>query len=147
MPGITVVTNSIRVAEVFHEAGGTGDQTVVLTGGVRTPSDALVGPVTVSSLTALNLDSVLLGVHGMDVKRGFTTPNLMEAETNRAFVHAARELIVIADHSKWGVVGISTFATLSQADVLVTDDGLAESDSATLRDHVRSLVLAHQDDA
>lgn len=147
VPGITVVTNSIRVAEVFHEAGGTGDQTVVLTGGVRTPSDALVGPVTVSSLTALNLDSVLLGVHGMDVKRGFTTPNLMEAETNRAFVHAARELIVIADHSKWGVVGISTFATLSQADVLVTDDGLAESDSATLRDHVRSLVLAHQDDA
>jgi DeoR/GlpR family transcriptional regulator of sugar metabolism len=143
---ITVVTNSIRVAEVFYD-GGSRDQTVVLTGGIRTPSDALVGPVTVTSLTALNLDSVFLGVHGMDVNRGFTTPNLMEAEANRAFVHAARELIVVADHSKWGVVGISTFAELSKADVLVTDDGMTDADLATLRDHVRSLVVARQDGA
>jgi DeoR/GlpR family transcriptional regulator of sugar metabolism len=146
VPRITVVTNSIRVAEVFYD-GGSRDQTVVLTGGVRTPSDALVGPVTVTSLTALNLDSVFLGVHGMDTKRGFTTPNLMEAETNRAFVHAARELIVVADHAKWGVVGISTFAALSQADVLVTDEGLSDPDLALLRDHVRNLVVARQDGA
>jgi DeoR/GlpR family transcriptional regulator of sugar metabolism len=146
IPRITVVTNSLRVAEVFYD-GGSLDQTVVLTGGVRTPSDALVGPVTITSLTAFNLDSVFLGVHGMDVLRGFTTPNLMEAETNRAFVQAARELIVVADHAKWGVVGISTFASLDQADVLVTDDGIAEPDAATLRDHVRQLVLARQDGA
>jgi DeoR/GlpR family transcriptional regulator of sugar metabolism len=144
IPRITVVTNSIRVAEVFYD-GGSRDQTVVLTGGVRTPSDALVGPVTVTSLTAFNLDSVFLGAHGMDVQRGFTTPNLMEAETNRAFVQAARELIVVADHAKWGVVGISTFASLTQTDVLVTDDGLAEPDAAVVRDHVRQLVLAHRD--
>jgi DeoR/GlpR family transcriptional regulator of sugar metabolism len=143
---ITVVTNSIRVAEVFYD-GGSRDQTVVLTGGVRTPSDALVGPVTIGSLAALNLDSVFLGVHGMDLKRGFTTPNLMEAETNRAFVQAARELIVVADHAKWGVVGISTFASLSQADVLVTDDGMDEGDLATLGDLTRSLVVASQDSA
>lgn len=144
IPRITVVTNSIRVAEVFYD-GGSRDQTVVLTGGVRTPSDALVGPVTVTSLTAFNLDSVFLGAHGMDVRRGFTTPNLMEAESNRAFVQAARELIVVADHAKWGVVGISTFASLDQADVLVTDDGIAEPDADALRDHVRQLVLAHRD--
>src|SRR5690606_33235204 len=43
VPELTVVTNSIPVADVFDKAGRT-DQTVVLTGGVRTPSDALVGP-------------------------------------------------------------------------------------------------------
>ena len=41
---LTVVTNSLRVAEVLYEAGG-DDMTVVLTGGERTPSDALVGPL------------------------------------------------------------------------------------------------------
>jgi DeoR/GlpR family transcriptional regulator of sugar metabolism len=141
VPGITVVTNSIRVAQVFYDAGAT-DQTVVLTGGVRTISDALVGPVTLTSLAALNLDMIFLGVHGMDVRRGFTTPNLMEAETNRAFVQAARQLVVVADHTKWGVVGISTFATLSQADTLITDDGIGPEGMGELRDHVQSLVIA-----
>jgi DeoR/GlpR family transcriptional regulator of sugar metabolism len=141
VPDITVVTNSIRVAQVFYEAGS-ADQTVVLTGGVRTISDALVGPVTVTALAALNLDVMFLGVHGMDVNRGFTTPNLMEAETNRAFVQAARQLIVVADYTKWGVVGISTFAGLSRADTLITDDAISTEAAHHLRDHVRRVVVA-----
>ncbi|MGZ4616264.1 MAG: DeoR/GlpR family DNA-binding transcription regulator, partial [Actinomycetes bacterium] len=48
VPGITVVTNSIPVANVFFEAGL--GQTVLLTGGLRTVSDALVGPVAVNAL-------------------------------------------------------------------------------------------------
>src|SRR5688572_15210483 len=42
VPGITIVTNSIRVANVLHRPGRR-DQTVILTGGTRTPSEALVG--------------------------------------------------------------------------------------------------------
>src|SRR4051812_43496846 len=40
VPSLTVVTNSIPVADVLHRTGG-ADHTVILTGGVRTPSDAL----------------------------------------------------------------------------------------------------------
>ena len=43
VPGLTVVTNSVRVADVLHQ-NGRADQTIILTGGVRTPSDALAGP-------------------------------------------------------------------------------------------------------
>ena len=39
VPGLTVVTNSIRVADVLHQVGRP-DQTIILTGGVRTPSAA-----------------------------------------------------------------------------------------------------------
>ena len=49
VPELTVVTNSIPVADVFYR-GGRPDQTVVLTGGVRTPSDALVGPLAVAAI-------------------------------------------------------------------------------------------------
>ena len=35
-------------------------------------------------------DALFLGVHGMDAQAGFTTPNLLEAETNRAFMASAR---------------------------------------------------------
>jgi DeoR/GlpR family transcriptional regulator of sugar metabolism len=121
--GLTVVTNSVPVAEVFYH-NGRGDQTVVLTGGIRTPSDALVGPFAVTAIRSLNLDQLFLGVHGFSERSGFTTPNLMEAETDRALVAAARRLVVLADHTKWETVGISTIAELADADVVVTDAGL-----------------------
>lgn len=145
IPGLTVVTNSIQVAEVLYR--GAADQTVVLTGGVRTPSDALVGPVAVSALRQLHLDMVFMGVHGMDVRSGFTTPNLLEADADRAFVQAARRLAVVADHTKWGVLGISTIAALEDADVVVTDEGMPDDALLLLRERVGELVLAPLDRA
>ena len=106
---------------------------MVLTGGVRTPSDALVGPVAVNALRQLHLDIVFMGVHGMDVRSGFTTPNLLEADANRAFADASRQHEVIADHTKWGVLGISTIAALEDADLLVTDDEHAEGRRPVVR--------------
>ncbi len=135
VPGITVVTNSVQIATVFWSSPDPG-QTVVLTGGVRTPSDALVGPLAVAALRSLNLDIVFLGVHGMDGRTGFTSPNLLEAETSRALARSARRLAVVADHTKWNVVGISTIASLAEADVVVTDDGLSPEALAVLREEV-----------
>ena len=140
VPGLTVVTNSIQVLEELNTGGS--EQSVVLTGGIRTPSDALVGPLAVAALDALHLDLVFMGTHGMDDRSGFTTPNLMEAETNRALVRAARRLVVVADHSKWGVVGLSSFAAAEEADVLVTDSGLHESARELMAQQVGELVIA-----
>ncbi|MEV6830402.1 DeoR/GlpR family DNA-binding transcription regulator [Amycolatopsis sp. NPDC051102] len=141
IPGLTIVTNSIQVADVLR--GSTQpDRTVVLTGGVRTPSDALVGPVAVHSLRSLHLDVVFLGVHGMADGPGFTTPNLTESETDRALVEAGRKLVVLADHTKWGTVGISTIADLDEADVVVTDDGLPDDAKEILAERVGELMIA-----
>jgi DeoR/GlpR family transcriptional regulator of sugar metabolism len=145
VPGLTIVTNSIQVADVLR-AAGQPDRTVVLTGGVRTPSDALVGPVAVQSLRSLHLDVVFLGVHGMAEGPGFTTPNLTESETNRALVESGRRLVVLADSTKWGTVGISTIAELDEAGVVVTDDGLGEHARQALREHAGELLIAETPD-
>lgn len=141
VPDLTVVTNSIRIADVL-QAGDRPDRTVVLTGGVRTPSDALVGPVAVNTLASLHLDIVFLGVHGMSEYAGFTTPNLEESQTDRAFLTAAARAVVLADHTKWETVGISTIADLDEASVLVTDDGLDIRTQKLLGDHVGELRVA-----
>ena len=140
VPGLTIVTNSIRVADVLHQAGRS-DQTIILTGGVRTPSDALVGPFAVAALRTVHVDLVFVGVHGMDPKSGFTCPNLLEADTDRALIDAGRTLVVVTDHTKWGVIGISSIARLDQADVLITDSGLEPDARAILSGAVRSLVV------
>lgn len=141
VPGITVVTNSMRIADVLLSSDRT-DRTIVLTGGIRTPSDALVGPVAVQAVRSLHLDLVFLGVHGMSEDEGFTTPNLMESETNRALAQAGRRLVIVADHSKWGVVGLSTFATLDAADAIVTDAGLPGHARTVLGAHIAEVVVA-----
>lgn len=143
LQGVTVVTNSLPVAETLHRsASQAGDSTsVVLTGGQRTPSDALVGPVAVRSLRSLNLDLAFLGVHGMDRRAGLTTPNLAEAETNQALVASARQLVVLADHTKWGLVGLSSIAPLTAVDVLITDSGLDPQARTELAELVGQLTV------
>jgi len=141
VPHLTVVTNSVPVAQLLHESGG-GGHVVVLTGGERTPSDALVGPVAVLALQRLHVDRLFLGAHGIDRSAGLTTPNLVEAETNQALVRASRSVCVLADHSKVGIVGLSTFMPLREVDTLITDSGVPARARAVLEEHVEHLVLA-----
>ena len=83
-----------------------------------------------------------MGVHGIGAKSGFTTPNLLEAETNRALIAAGRRLVVVADHSKWGVIGISSIARLDEADTLITDPAMPQDAQGILAEQVGELVLA-----
>jgi DeoR/GlpR family transcriptional regulator of sugar metabolism len=140
VPGLTVLTNSVPIADVLHK-DGRADQTVILTGGVRTPSDALVGPFAVEVIRSLHVDTVFLGTHGMDARSGFTTPNILEAETNRALIEAGRRLVVLADHTKWGTVGISSVGRLEEADTIVTDAGLDHTARGQIASVVRRLIL------
>jgi DeoR/GlpR family transcriptional regulator of sugar metabolism len=140
VPGLTVVTNSFSVADTLHRAASS-DCTVILTGGIRTPSDALVGPFAVAAIRTIHVDLLFMGVHGMDPHSGFTTPNILEGETNRALVEAARRLVVVADHTKWGVVGISSMARLDEADTVITDDGISDEARGILSGAIRELVV------
>jgi DeoR/GlpR family transcriptional regulator of sugar metabolism len=140
VPGLTVVTNSMRVAGELHDAPG--DRTLILTGGIRTPTDALVGPVADMVIRSLHFDTLFLGCHGIVELAGLTTPNLAEAQTNRELIRSARSVVVTADHTKWGTTGLSSFGDLEQVDVLVTDSGLSPAARQVLEDRVGRLVVA-----
>jgi len=141
VPDLTVVTNSIQVANVL-DGERRSNLTVILTGGVRTPSDALVGPVAVATLRSLRVDMLFMGVHGMSADAGFTTPNLLEGETDQAHVASAGRVVVVADNTKWGVRGLSRIAHLDEAHVLVSDDGLEAEARDVLAEHVETLLIA-----
>lgn len=131
--GLTVATNSIMVANALPGPvpSGTarpatedgGIRTLVL-GGQRTPSEALVGPVTMHALEHLHADLCFMGVHGIDPQAGITSPNLLEAEVNAAMIAASGTLVVLADATKYGLVGLAGMAPLSAVQTLVTDAGI-----------------------
>ena len=141
VPGLTIVTNSLRVANLFGGAHGPDGASVLLTGGMRTAADALVGPVADLTIRSLHFDTLFLGCNGIDPEVGLTTPNLAEAETNRALIKVARRVVVLADHTKWGVVSLASFATLEDVDVLVTDTLLPAEAHAALSARVGEILV------
>jgi DeoR/GlpR family transcriptional regulator of sugar metabolism len=126
---LTFITNSTNIALTLQENGW---EHIVLSGGMfRTPSDALVGPFADRTLKTLNADVLFLGVHGIHPHAGLTTPNVAEAETDGCLIEAAQRVVVVADHSKLGVVALAKIAPLSRVDVFVTDEG---ADAEMLRE-------------
>ncbi|GEO94867.1 DeoR/GlpR family DNA-binding transcription regulator [Kocuria turfanensis] len=135
---LTVVTNSPRIAALLYDAPSE-NQTVVTLGGVRTPSDALVGPLAEAGLRTLHVDLCFMGVHGMSERAGLTTPNMMEAEINRLFLEHCDRSVVVADSTKWGLTGLHHIADLSDVDTVVTDAGLTPAARSALGQAVPDL--------
>ena len=138
---LSVVTNSTTVADMLASGGQPSEMNVVLTGGVRTPSAALVGPIADRAIASLHVDRLFLGVHGMDARAGYTTPNLAEAQTNQALIASARQVVIMADSTKWGTVGLADFGRLPVADVLITDDGISDEARSILENQVGELIV------
>jgi DeoR/GlpR family transcriptional regulator of sugar metabolism len=141
---ITVVTNSISVFEVLTDPGADAADApqVYLSGGIRTRSDALVGSIADTAISAFRVDATYLGVHGFDPDAGLTSPNIAEAQTNRTLIGIGGRLVVLADHTKYGEVGACVFARLGQVHTLIVDDGLTGADRAVIDAHVGDLVIA-----
>jgi DeoR/GlpR family transcriptional regulator of sugar metabolism len=140
-PSLTVVTNSVEIAGALRWVHRP-DLTVVLTGGVVVADDTLVGPLAAASASAIHLDVLFLGVHGMAEDAGFTSPDLLETEIDRTFIASADQVVVLADHTKWGVRGLSRVADLGEVNVLVTDSGLSPQARRVLEQRVERLVVA-----
>jgi len=134
-PTLTVITNSLPAAQVLFDAADAARSenrdapTVVVTGGERTPSNALVGPVAVDALRTMRVEWVFLGAHGFTPEAGLMTPNLLEASANQALVAAGRTVVATLDSTKWGVLGLRSFCPTRDIGVLVTD---AEPDTDTI---------------
>ncbi|WP_426998600.1 DeoR/GlpR family DNA-binding transcription regulator [Pseudarthrobacter sp. N5] len=123
---LTVATNSIMVANILAtgvdmQDSGHPIRTLIL-GGERTPSEAMVGPVTTHAIRRLRADLCFMGVHGLDPLSGITSPNLLEAEVNTAMIRSAEHLVVLADASKYGLVALAGIAPLTAVNTLITDD-------------------------
>jgi DeoR family glycerol-3-phosphate regulon repressor len=81
-------------------------------------------------------------VHGVSSDAGLTTPNLLEAETDRVFVAASARRVVVADHTKWNVRGLSRIAGLDEVHVFVSDEGLAPDARAAIEEHAERVLIA-----
>jgi len=122
---LTVVTNAVNIGMELCNMPGLKTH---LTGGyVHWPwSFSLVGAAAISFLGNIFLDKLFLSVSGIHSDRGTTTNESDEALTFRAMVKQAKQVIVVADSSKLGVITPSLICPIEDVHVLVTDEGASE---------------------
>lgn len=137
---LTVVTNAIPIAAELADIPSI--ELVVIGGAVKGNTLAMVGPLAERALLDLNVDRVFLGTNGIDLERGLTTPTPAEAAVKQCMIKAAREVVVVADHTKLGKVAFATIGPLCTAHILVSDRGLSPQVVADLRAMGLEVLLA-----
>ncbi|GAB4503581.1 MAG: DeoR/GlpR family DNA-binding transcription regulator [Anaerolineales bacterium] len=138
--GISVFTNNLTATLEIGEA----DFQHYLIGGEFQPrSNSLAGRFAIENLRQVYANKAIIGVDGISPKHGCTVPTNAEAEVVKLMIERTRgEVIVVADHSKWGVVSNFQIASMDEIDMLVTDEGLDVSAIEALEAHNVKCELA-----
>lgn len=115
---ITVVSNSLTAANSLIRHRGIH---FIMVGGVfRDVSQAFLGPQTEDALRHIRVDRVFLATEAMDVTRGLQVPDDRDAAAKQAMLHCGREVVVVADHTKFDVQRLYTYAPWSAVHRLIT---------------------------
>jgi DeoR family transcriptional regulator of aga operon len=126
---LTIVTNAVNIAMELCNTPGL--KTLVTGGYVGWPwSFSLAGAAAIRFLGDMFLDKLFLSVSGLDAERGATTNEPEEALTFRAMVKQAKQVIVVADSSKLGVITPSLICPIQDIKVLVTNTGASSQATA-----------------
>ena len=117
---------------------------VILTGGLfRRQSNSLVGDLAHAMLKTVCASRAIIGVDGVSVKFGFTTPIQEEAAVTRRMIEqAAGPVVMVADSSKMGVVSNFVTVPLQKADILITDSGIKNEFKKELEDKGIQVIVA-----
>jgi DeoR family transcriptional regulator, aga operon transcriptional repressor len=94
----------------------------------------MIGPGAMQSLGDLFMDRLFLSVSGIDAQRGATTNEADEALTFRTMVRQAKQVVIVADSSKLGVVTASLICPIESVHVLVTDSNAPNEAIAPFED-------------
>lgn len=118
---LTVITNGLRVASEL--AGFPGIRVLMLGGWLRWEALSLVGPLGDGVFSRINVQTAFVGAAGLALESGLSDATEEEAQIKRAMVQAAREVVAIVDHTKWGKAAFATFCQLESVTGVISDGG------------------------
>ena len=137
---LVVVTNALTTAMELVE---NPDVTVVMTGGVlRRPTLGSAGDLAVVTLQEVRVDQAFIATHSVSIDGGLSYPSFDEVSVKRAMISAASEVVLIADHSKFGRDSLVRVAPLSAVDRVITTSGIETSQVKAMEDHGLEVSIA-----
>ena len=116
---ITIITNSIEILLELSEVTG---WKVLSTGGtLREGSLSLVGYQAEKMLTNYHVDKAIISCKGIDLDKGITDSNEMDAQIKKLMFESANTRILAADNSKFNKISFTKIGDLEDIDIMITD--------------------------
>ena len=116
---LTVITNSLPV--ITELASRTSIELIVIGGMLRQSEQSMIGHIAEQGIRELRADRVFIGMRAIDPVHGFTNDYLPEILADRAILSIASQVIVVADHTKFGRISPVYVAPVTAADLIITD--------------------------
>jgi DeoR family transcriptional regulator, fructose operon transcriptional repressor len=137
---ITVFSNNLPAA---LEMGEPGLHHYLIGGEFQPRSLSVAGRFATENLKQVYANKTIIGVDGISLKYGCTVPANAEVEIVRLMIeHTKGQVIIVADHSKWGVVSNFQVASLDEINKLVTDEAIDLSAVESLAAHSVECLIA-----
>jgi DeoR family transcriptional regulator of aga operon len=123
--GVCVVTNAVNIG---MELSNQPAIKTMITGGTLAwaLAFALAGQTALRFLQEIYLDKAFISATGVDIERGVTTLEQEEAAVAITMMRQAKQVILVADSSKFGHVSSAVICPIASMHILVTDTGLSE---------------------
>ena len=122
---LTVITNGINLALALKDVPGI---TVILTGGIVTSaSSSIEGLLGEDLLKKIHTDIAFVSARGFSVENGLTDFSIYEADLKRMCIKASAKTIALIDHTKFDTSSISSYASIDDLHLVITDAGLSQN--------------------
>lgn len=115
---VNVITNSIDIVDVLGEYSNI--QSFLLPGRFNSKNRNVTGPRTIKTLDDFKVDQLFLGACGISVE-GVTSPDENEAFLKKKMMSCARQVILLADRSKFEKEFLHKVCDMTDIDVIITD--------------------------
>ncbi len=140
---VQVVTNSLPIANLFS-SGKQSD--VILIGGYVSPRTGVaMGPLAVEMMRGIRVRRTIMGAGGI-VAEGVYNSNVLLVETERQMMACAQEVVIVADHTKFGRLSLSKLCDLGAIDAIVADPAIPDEFRTLLDQSGVALHVAPLDD-
>lgn len=132
---LTVITDGLDIINIFKNHPNVRLYT---TGGTMNYNSMQIehNPYISCDISHINLTKIFIGIGGFSFSRGVTFYDFNSFEFLRQIIPNNKELIVLADSSKFDAVALANFVTIDQISTLVTDWNIDPS-------YVKQMEKAH----
>jgi len=117
---LTVITNSCDIALLLEKTNP--DYKIILSGGVlNNDTHSLIGPIADNAFRNIFVDKAFIGISGIDLEKGITAADFIEAQTKKYILNCAKQVIALCDYSKIGHVSMNFVAPVRKINIFISD--------------------------
>jgi DeoR/GlpR family transcriptional regulator of sugar metabolism len=141
---LTIITNSLYISNELMTIGEVNPSlTVICSGGtLYRRSHSFIGMVAEQALSQFYVDKAFIGLRGISVHHGLTSPFPEEIPIKRQMIKCAKEVFILADYTKFNVTSASLIAPLNIVHTLITDVGVTPEVVRQMSNTIPHVIIA-----